>query len=402
MAIVFIFGLILIFSPMTELRGESTVGQLDIAMVILATITFLLCFGRSDVISSSAESQSPFRNLYQEPVARFWIWTTPILLASTLINVSGGNSIFLAAIGRDALAWSATIVTTIAVSAALMSRHRLALAYGFCFGSFVIALGYSAAALTGVVGYSEDNRFVGLSLNPNQTALHALVIITTCYFANRALSSSSRIFRFVLVVSIVCAFIFGFATQSDSFRLASIPIILTFTMALFERLLGNRTKAVSLIIFTSFVGILLLEYWNPGFIAHRLDSATSGLQDGNQDIDRITLWKNGIAAWQENILYGNGIGAWSGISGPFEGVESHNNIIDWLSIVGIAGALIFARLIININSFNIYKYYDRYFLLLAFIIFGMFGFFFRSPIYWCSISIILYRVYKFPKRIKMP
>lgn len=401
MLIVFLFGLILSASPMTAARVQGGVGPLDIVMLIAAMLSSIFCFRSSAILQTSSYQQSPTRNLYQEPVARFWIWTIPVLAASTLLNISNGNMLF-SSLGRDALALMGSIVTTIAVSIAFMSRYRLALIYGFCFGAVVIAIAYAVFAVSGSIGYNDDGRFVGGSLNPNQTALHALTFAIVCYFSSKSLPVPSRVLRLILFAAIICSLIFGLATQSDAFRLAVIPILAVFALKVSENVLGSTTKGSVVIVFLVLVTLGVIEYRDPTFFTTKLQEVSGGLSTGNQDYDRIALWENGIAAWQENIFLGNGIGAWSGISGPFEGMEAHNVIIDWLSITGIFGLIIYSNLFIQVFKFNLKQNLDRYLIFFGIVIFGMFGFYFRSPVYWVVFIGIYYQEkYQNPKRIKV-
>jgi hypothetical protein len=386
MLIVFLFGLILSVSPMTAIRGEAAVGPLDIAMVAVAILTFLVCFRPSALLPTAKYPMSPTRNLFEEPVAKFWICAIPVLVASTLIQISS-DDMLLTSLGRDTLSLGASILTTLAASAAFVSRFRWALMSGICAGAAATATAYSIAALTGSIGYNIDGRFIGASLNPNQTALQALAFICIAYTVSKAVPFIAV--RVAMFVTIVCSAAFGLATQSDALRIAALPLGLALLFAATEKLLGNRGKAIVSIIFLGVAALALVQLTYPDFITAQWYSVTNTLQDGNQDIDRFSLWKNGVSAWQESIILGNGIGAWSGIAGPFEGIEAHNSFIDWLSISGIAGSILYIILIFSIFKFKLYYNLETYLIFSSLMLYSTFGFFFRNPIYWITLITIL-------------
>jgi O-antigen ligase len=66
---------------------------------------------------------------------------------------------------------------------------------------------------------------------------------------------------------------------------------------------------------------------------------------GSQGSDRLTLWKNGIAALSHSPLFGLGPGAHSGYTRPFLDTEAHNTFIDWAASYGIIGLICYLTLL---------------------------------------------------------
>lgn len=386
MFLIFLFGLAVSLSPMTGLRGEAAVSLIDLAMVGTAIVALLVCLRQQAAVPAAGPYAQPWQNLFRQPVAQFLLLSIPLLGATTLLNL-GELHMQYNPLGRDALSLVGAIFVSLAICACLCSTYRKALLAGFLLGACLAMYVYVGMLLSGI-GYNEDGRFVGMSLNPNQTALHSLASMIVSYFVISTLPTGWRRLKLFLSLTILASLITGIASASDAFRGSAVIIIAAMTFGIFEKLFGDKVRAFAMLSFLALGGLGAIMFLNQNFISDFLGSAAQSVTFGDQDSDRIMLWNNGIAAWLERPFLGNGIGAWSGASGPFGGIEAHNSFIDWVSITGILGGALYVVCLLKIFRFSIWKEPVRYGLFFGVMLYVSFGFFFRNPIYWLIMAII--------------
>jgi O-antigen ligase len=390
----FLFGLAVCLCALTSLRGQSSFGPLDVLVVVLALSSLMMPLKTNLIeVHPIAPMSYSFPTLWERwrnnPVAIFWLFTIPLFAASVLINLQGGR-LQNVDLFKVAAPFAGTAVVSLAAADIYMSRLRKPFVLGFIIGTFAIFLIYVAAIVSNFSPlYNTDGRFIGLSANPNQTGFQAIATIAICTIARFHLFESSRIARIIIDVCILCSIIIGLASQSDSFILSIAPILAYGGLRGAQILIRDKIAGVLVAMLAAAIGITALLIFRADAVTSAKDSFLYNLEYGNQDVDRITVWRNGLSAWRENPIFGHGPGAWSGFSGPFEGIEAHNSYIDWLTILGSIGFLFYFFLILNIIRFNPLKESFRYVALGSILIFGMFGFFMRFPIYWISMMIIL-------------
>lgn len=386
MFLIFLFGLTVSLSPMTGLRGEATLSPIDLAMIGAAVIALLVCLRQRAAVPAAAPYAKPWRNLFHQPVGQFLLLSIPLLGATTLLNL-GELHMQYNPLGRDAMSLGGSIFVSLVMCTCLGSTYRKALLGGFLLGASLTMYVYVGMLSTGF-GYNEDGRFVGMSLNPNQTALHSLASIIVSYFVISTLPTGWRRLKLILSVTIFASLSAGIASASDAFMGSALIVIGAMTFGILEKLLGDKLRAFAMLSFLTLSGIGTIILLNPNFIANAWDGINAAFTFGNQDTDRFLLWGNGVEAWLERPFLGNGIGAWSGASGPFGGVEAHNSFIDWISITGVLGGTLYAACLLKILRFPFWNEPVRYGIFFGVMLYVSFGFFFRNPIYWLIMAIV--------------
>lgn len=68
---------------------------------------------------------------------------------------------------------------------------------------------------------------------------------------------------------------------------------------------------------------------NPVYIGYRV----------NKLDERLAIWKNTLAAWTLSPVIGLGPGAYSGLTGPLQGMEAHNLMLQMLVNAGVLGII---------------------------------------------------------------
>lgn len=376
------------------LRGEDSVSVIDIGLVASATLSVFylnaqsLTTARRGSGGQAHGSDAHVGGILTNPIVRFCIVASFVLIASALINLQrrtiSDGSVFTAL--------SPFIVTFFVVTVICMILHSRA-AMVFLFFILITSIGlslfYDSAIILGIGNFYYETRFSGLSLNPNQTAMHALSIIVTGLAIIFKVDEDRWILKYLSVLAIFGALFFGLYTNSDAFVISLVPVCAAVALAISRRIFLNLKTAIAVGTLFAALGAVVLALAFPDKISSALDGFLSSLQTGNQDSDREILWRHGIQAWEASPIIGNGPGAWSGLSMPFQGTESHNSYIDWLTIVGIAGFIPFAFSVGSIFRLNIARHLTSYFALMAILIFASFHFMLRLPIFWLPITLLL-------------
>jgi len=385
MFLIFLFGLAVSLSPMTGLRGEDLASPVDLAMIFFSVAALPVCFQKA-AVPVAAPYTHAIQNLFHQPVTQFLLLSIPLLMVTTLLNL-GELHMQYSPLGRDALSLSASIFVSISICACLGSTYRKAFLASFLLSTCLIIFVYLGMALTSI-GYNADGRFIGLATNPNQTALHSLVaIIGICFTISKMPPGLSGL-KLIFLLTILASFFVGMASASDAFAGSALIIMAAIAFGVAEKLFGNKLQAFAALSFLTLSGIAAAALLNPNVIGDFSERIYDSVTLGNQDTDRILLWSNGLAAWLERPFFGNGIGAWSGASGPFGGIEAHNSFIDWMSMTGILGGLLYATLLMKIFRFPLRKEPVRYGIFFGLLLYISFGFFFRNPIYWLMMALI--------------
>lgn len=174
-------------------------------------------------------------------------------------------------------------------------------------------------------------RFVGLSQNPNQLALFLLPIpfFSLLCYAKGIISSWSAAGQVILVVLINILVIGKGLFVAWFFSLAFVSLNGWKT---FE----NR-KITSIKIVGKWLFIFGSIFASPPMFYLLYTGKIAGGQDGQGSV-RLLLWLNGLKAWGDAFLIGHGPGNYSGIEGPYEGIEAHNFLVDWCAAYGVIGA----------------------------------------------------------------
>lgn len=266
---------------------------------------------------------------------------------------------------------------------------------------FWIAAGFSTVLLlygfialswgwqTWVYNETFGVRFLGLTTNPNQFALFSLTLPACLGLMWMRTTGTVRRLGVILGWFAMMA---GLATLSNALELAW-SIVAVFLLAL--SLLLRNAKGVVLrpaLVVALSISIAFLGWW---LVKHYMIVGTETLAEMvnneqqtnpyevNQVSIRLTLWINGLKAWMDSPWVGHGVQMVSGLTGPYQGQESHNTPIDWMTFSGILGLfplLAWSVLLVR-DAWN-----RRNLLglgaLLALAVYTQFGLFVRHPLFW--------------------
>jgi O-Antigen ligase len=382
----FLLGIFIALSPLTGARnvgedGGGGVGVIDIALAFFSAL-FLL----AGILVQRRRGQVNYKSKELAAVAVFWALALPLLAFSTLTQILAQEaSPFPVIVSTLPFVVSAILVFGIWMNA--ITGDRLVwLINGFEYTSLAICLGYVALFLTGA-GINIDGRFIGLSQNPNQTALHALCIVLISSARLLSIKSNKQTPVVISIANIVLGATFGLATQSDALQI-SFGLVAILTVGwYFIRLLAAKPWA-AILLAASIVAVALLNFER---LAGTLESILAALElqrnAGDQESVRVALWRNGLVALDAAPIIGHGTGAWSGIYGPFEGVEAHNSWIDWMTMTGWAGGCVSLVMILGIGRKIQFRRLGILSLFVGLFGFTLFHFVFRQPIFWLTICI---------------
>lgn len=378
-------------APMTATRNEAAFGPTDIILAIASVVSVVrAALVRARSAGTPAAADAVFRGGDAAlPVVWVWFAMLGIMLISTLLDWP-----MVTAFDPQPM----LTFLTYTVSAALMfalyvegagGRLRTFLVASIVI-AFVIEVIYLAGYLAGFEPFFFYFRFVGLSENPNQTALHMLSFLVLAVMTLAKVPDLSRTIRALGMAVVLLALAIGLLSDSDAFTIASAVTVVGLGAYLLVAVFRSRSMWAGAIIFFGLpaLGCLAVIYSDE---VHGVYSAIQNeLEYGNQDLDRISLWVHGIDAWLRRPWLGNGIGAWSGISTPFEAREAHNTFIDWLTVAGIVGLLAYLAFLASQFRRPIQRYVASYFALLSVLTFSMFHYTFRQPSFWlCFVAIQL-------------
>lgn len=220
------------------------------------------------------------------------------------------------------------------------------------------------------------DRFSGLSKNPNQLALSILPIP---FFSIIAYIEGMKRKK-IVILELLAVFFLNFLVVGKGVLVAwfmSFAFLFIIKFQFREKIRINLNFINLRIIYISAILIFcfILFYF-------LYTGAFPGSQEDQGGI-RLHLWRSGFFAWMDSPFLGHGPGHYSGLFSPYEGMESHNLIIDWLSAYGIFGFFIFFIFIFHTIILAFLKY-D--WIILGFIasllIQSMFHFYGRQPIFW--------------------
>ncbi len=235
--------------------------------------------------------------------------------------------------------------------------------------------------------YYLNSRFRGLSNNPNQLAFTLLFAqFTYLYFYNLCPKT-----YFILTI----IFILGYLTGSDAYFFSS---IISYLLLIFNNLLSiSKINIVLKIFVTISLSLIIILIFLTFYDFNTLSDYWTVYDEDNT---RYSLYLNGIKSWlssNETLIFGNGVGRFSGVSFSFNFREAHNSYIDVLNNFGIVGFLL-----IFVPIF--YRFIESYFskdnilftLILSLLIYIFFHMVVRQPYFW-----ILWYLVIFNKREKL-
>jgi O-antigen ligase len=238
----------------------------------------------------------------------------------------------------------------------------------------------------------ETDRFSALSLNPNQLALFMLPVP----FVSLVLWKLKERKLFLVVIEISSIVLLNVLVFGKSLFMAWIvgaAVIIFFGIAPSEKW---RLKKRHVLLVTISLPIMLLIVM-PVALRFYVGDAPGSIE--GQGEGRLVLWVHGLAAWVDAPLFGHGPGHYSGLDAPYEGMESHNLIVDWLSAYGLVGLLVLITFFYWVFRVAFRKtVWVAFALLIVLAAQSFFHFYARQPIFWIWWLLCVYIVVEFRVR----
>lgn len=277
---------------------------------------------------------------------------------------------------RTAMAYSFVLLNAIVITKLINSNidlqkyFKLLLAYFNVIIVTVILLNFEEFLVT----FSTGIRFFGFAKNPNQIASVAAPILFLIFY----LKNSKQISFLYMCGSLFILALIVFTVKSDALNYSYAVCLGLFLLKSFKKL-PLPIKIAGITMFLFFISNFFIKL---GGVVLEVNSI------GNQASVRYTLWNNALVAWQHSVLFGFGPGAFSGLTGPFEGAEAHNSFIDYITNTGLIGLLLIGNLIVVIfKNLKKLKLYNLGFSLLSIIMFSIFHNILRHPFLWLFLFI---------------
>lgn len=301
---------------------------------------------------------------------------------STCIALVLGNEIAVS----NAVAVPAGILISLILLILIKPVDVLEMVHGYPFWLIFLTLLVAGAKFLGVdipwiVYEDEMDRFSGLSQNPNQLALYLLPIpffSLVSYLKNR---KNIWLVCFEIMAAISINFFVLGKTLFVGW-LTSLAFLFLIGFVYIGELRINLFNIIIKFLFLCLVALMLLPMI---FALYKGD--TAGSVEGQGD-DRLALWKNGLDAWFDSLLFGHGPGHYSGIEMPYQNMEAHNFWIDWLSAYGfVGGCALILYLLLNLmkifhaKNWVIVAFYISIFIQTTFHFYG------RQPFFWMLLVI---------------
>lgn len=350
-----IAGLSLALTLLTNSRSDTGVGPGELGIAISASCGLILGADRF------LRSNPSIFNMPHILLGYGFLILLPLTAISFYGNIPGSSL-------RD---WIAYILSYIFVFSLSQARIDLKIT------GIILIIALSAILLyqyfSGSPSAWYSSRFTGGAKNPNQLALYCICATTLV-----AISFSKNTLKIFFSVVLVA---FGISSGSDAYLAAMLATAVAYIST---KTLPPRALAAGSIPLALGLSAATL-YFHQDIIAIAEQKWSSADEGGS----RIVLYQNGILAWMDSInsiLIGNGAGNYSGLSGPFQGSEAHNTPIDILSIGGIIGVFIFYLF----PSYFLIRAYKKkqtliFSLTLGLLVFSMFHFVARHPVWWFTI-----------------
>lgn len=294
----------------------------------------------------------------------------PMTLWSTAMNVQGANV-------RDLFSY--IFVCAILLVLPKSRRDMIAMIVAFLIVTYATIIMQYLAGSSAAYYFS---RFTGGAKNPNQLGLFLVAtIVLAMYLTN----------LWIRVCVFSLATFFGIVAMSDAFVAAVFAASVTAVMLRFfpPRAVLYFLPVLFLMIYVTFLDSGLIDY---------LGALWAQADEGGV---RTDLYLSAIHAWSDSIfsiLFGYGAGSFSGLDGPFQGSEAHNTALDLATVAGIFGLFLFPLIplwmmkeSLLMNSRIVPA------ALAALIVFALFHFVGRQPVFWVTLVVVVRMLNELPK-----
>lgn len=382
----------LVLAQLTALRGEASIGPLDVALVASALLAAIMSLDltRPDAISTNSGQQNGgFVTAISSPFSGYAILSALVITISYVLNAQRPAA-SVENLATASIAFYTISGLMICMAMVLYSRASGAMISGFITASLILALVYALGAVTRVEAMLYfGERFTGFASNPNQTALLSLGTFVAILASLNHSVCRRPFVRLMAYGCLLLTLVYGFATGSDALLLSLPSAFAMGGILVLDRFKVKLWMVVVAAIVLLAAFLIIVGIYVPGIFEVIGVKIQNQLSAGSQDTDRQLLWNHGLVAWSYSPWFGNGAGGWSGYGGPFQGQEAHNSVIDWLSISGVVGLL--PLIILLIGFFQIKREFKLFciFGLFSLVIFIQFHFTFRLPIFWFTIAMLM-------------
>jgi O-antigen ligase len=246
-------------------------------------------------------------------------------------------------------------------------------------------------------------RFRGWAENPNQLAL--LVAAAPFVSIHFALRARTRIIMSLFVGCALLSFAAGIATTSDALIVSWCAAAALLLVALWKDVIlrGSRHMSVLVangVLMPTLLAAILVLYGHA--IYDIVADVLFGIYAfGDQGSVRLSVWQNALAAWERSPVVGLGPGSYSGYSGPFEGTEAHNTLLDWSASAGTLGLVLLLLLYGGLVT-QLLRSRARILLLAltSILTFSLFHYVMRQPLFWVWL-VLLYQLAVEDSRIEL-
>lgn len=351
--------------------AEILVG-LSLGLTLLTTSRFMEGVGAGElglasfsiyaIAAALAKSRLRLQGMQGKMAATFLAYVAVVLLPLTAINLyfqTPGSSF------RD---WGAYALCAAFILACAVRDLRVEMVAKWLI--IFLCLNILFQYFLGGGGAWYYGRFSAGAKNPNQLAL---------YMACAIILAAGGIRRPVLRAFIVCFLgAAAVATGSDAIMAFGATAGVVY-------LVSSVLPARVLPIFAPPLLGLVIWVW----FAYGADIVSIGQfewSQADQGDSRLLLYANGIRAWLDSpfsFVVGHGAGVYSGLGAPFSGSESHNTPIDILTIGGFVGLLVLYFHFLK-GLATAYRAHNTLLVasFSALLVFSLFHFVARQPIYW--------------------
>jgi O-antigen ligase len=204
--------------------------------------------------------------------------------------------------------------------------------------------------------------------------------------------TSGRVGKAACLLGIAVCIIAGFATRSDSLRVAWVAGFGAIGALLFYRVTmrgRSRWLYVSHVVIPVLVVAVGVVYGD-AVVGYLSRVAEDVYAESDQGELRFTLWSHAIEVINLSPFVGFGPGAYSGLFGPFQNFEAHNSLIDWGMSTGLSGIALHLALW-GWCLWRAFRSNSPALLGMAVSLMAgvMFGYFFRHPTYWTILLLVL-------------
>lgn len=243
------------------------------------------------------------------------------------------------------------------------------------------------------IGFYMEERFTGLSTDPNQLA-EVLFMIPWIglYFLKKMLSEKPRFYTLhclVCLFAVASSLYIGFLTESDTFVVTLILSVFSYFVFGIIFLFNGKSKSFfPLLVVIIMVFMVIINYEAVASMINEYLSKTAN--DANQLSTRQAVWVHGLEAFLASPIVGNGPGVYSGRWGAFGGAESHNTYIYILMDYGLIGFVVLVKMLFACLK-KVWKSYSPAMMagFVSFLAFNFFHSFHRMPLFWFFIYLFI-------------